>query len=152
HRHPRHRRDHRRGRRRQDGGRPRRPGPHRPPRHHLIYIPDPTVGARGVSHHIVPARGGNPSFHTAALIPQARNALAAEASERGRTPILLIDEGHIFDHSGLDAIRLLTHHDLEAGAPFPTILLGQPDLAQKIRYGIMAAFDQRITVRHHLTG
>jgi hypothetical protein len=54
-------------------------------RHHLIYIPDPTVGARGVYHHIVTALGGKPSFHTAALIPQARNALAAEASERGRT-------------------------------------------------------------------
>ncbi len=114
--------------------------------------PDPTVGARGVYHHIVTALGGKPSFHTAALIPQARNALAAEASERGRTPILLIDEAHIFDHSGLDAIRLLTNHDLDTGAPFATILLGQPDLAGKIRYGILAAFDQRITVRHHLTG
>jgi type II secretory pathway predicted ATPase ExeA len=121
-------------------------------RHHLIYIPDPTVGARGVYHHIVTALGGKPSFHTAALIPQARNALAAEASERGRNPILLIDEAHILDHSGLDAIRLLTNHELDTGAPFATILLGQPDLAQKIRYGILAAFDQRITVRHHMTG
>jgi len=41
-----------------------------------------------------------------------RNALAAETSERGRAPILLIDEAHIFDHSGLDAIRLLTNHEL----------------------------------------
>jgi type II secretory pathway predicted ATPase ExeA len=121
-------------------------------RHHLIYIPDPTVGARGVYHHIVTALGGKPSFHTAALIPQARNALAAEASERGRTPILLIDEAHILQHSGLDAIRLLTNHELDTGAPFATVLLGQPDLAGKIRYGILAAFDQRITVRHHMTG
>jgi type II secretory pathway predicted ATPase ExeA len=121
-------------------------------RHHLIYIPDPTVGARGVYHHIITALGGKPSFHTAALIPQARNALAAEACERGRTPVLLIDEAHLFDHNGLDAIRLLTNHDLDTGAPFATVLLGQPDLAQKMRYGILAAFDQRITVRHHMTG
>jgi type II secretory pathway predicted ATPase ExeA len=121
-------------------------------RHHLIYIPDPTIGARGVYHHIVTALGGKPSFHTAMLNAQARNALAAEASERGRTPVLLIDEAHIFDHNGLDAIRLLTNHELDTGAPFATILLGQPDLANKIRYGILAAFDQRITVRHHMTG
>jgi type II secretory pathway predicted ATPase ExeA len=120
-------------------------------RHHLIYIPDPTVGARGVYHHIVTALGSKPSFHTAALIPQARNALAAETSERGRTPILLIDEAHILDYTALDAIRLLTNHDLDTGAPFATILLGQPDLAQKIRHGILAAFDQRISVRHHMT-
>jgi type II secretory pathway predicted ATPase ExeA len=46
----------------------------------------------------------------------------------------------------------LTNHELDTGAPFATILLGQPDLATKIRHGIMAAFDQRITVRHHMTG
>ena len=42
-----------------------------PARHHLIYIPDPTVGARGIYHHIVTALGGRPSFHNAALVPQA---------------------------------------------------------------------------------
>jgi type II secretory pathway predicted ATPase ExeA len=121
-------------------------------RHHLIYLADPTVGARGSYHHIVTALGGKPTFHTAALIPQARNALAAEAAERGRTPIVVFDEAHIFDNPTLDAIRLLTNHELDTGAPFATILLGQPDLATKIRHGIMTAFDQRITVRHHMTG
>jgi type II secretory pathway predicted ATPase ExeA len=121
-------------------------------RHHLIYIPDPTVAARGIYQHIVTALGAKPAFHTATLIAQARNALAAEAAERGRTPILLIDEGHILDYSGLDAIRLMTNHELDTGAPFATILLGQPDLAGRIRHGILAAFDQRITVRHHMTG
>jgi type II secretory pathway predicted ATPase ExeA len=66
-----------------------------PARHHLIYIPDPTVGARGIYHHIVSALGGRPSFHNAALVPQARDALAAEHAERGRVPILCIDEGHL---------------------------------------------------------
>lgn len=59
-----------------------------PARHHLIYLPDPTVGARGIYHRIVSALGGRPSFHNAALVPQARDALAAEAAERGRVPIL----------------------------------------------------------------
>lgn len=107
---------------------------------------------RGIYHYIVTALGGKPTFHTAALIPQARNALAAEASERGRTPIVVFDEAHIYENATLDAIRLLTNHELDTGAPFATILLGQPDLAAKIRHGIMAAFDQRITVRHHMTG
>jgi len=121
-------------------------------RHHLIYIPDPTIGARGIFHHIVTALGGRPSFHNATLVPQARDALAAELSERGRTPILLIDEGHLLDHNGLEAIRLLTNHGLDTGAPFATILLGQPTLASKMRLGVLAALDQRITVRHHMTG
>jgi type II secretory pathway predicted ATPase ExeA len=121
-------------------------------RHHLIYIPDPTVGHRGVFHHIVTALGGRPSFHTATLVPQARDALAAELSERGRTPVLLIDEAHLLGHDGLEAIRLLTNHDLDTSAPFATILLGQPTLATKMRLGVLAALDQRVTIRHHMTG
>src|SRR5262249_50591646 len=121
-------------------------------RHHLIYIPDPTVGARGVYHHIVTALGGKPTFHTAALVPQARGALAAETAERGRTPVLVIDEAHLFAHGALEAVRLLTNPALETGPPFATILLGHPALAVKMRLGVLAALDQRISVRHHMTG
>lgn len=121
-------------------------------RHHLIYIPDPSAGAKGVYQEIVTALGDKPRVHAAALIPQARNALAAEAAERGRTPILLIDEAHIYTPQGLDAIRLLTNHDLDTGAPFATVLLGQPTLNNNMRLAVLAALEQRITVRHHMTG
>jgi type II secretory pathway predicted ATPase ExeA len=123
-----------------------------PARHHLIYIPDPTVGARGIYHHIVSALGGRPSFHNAALVPQARDALAAEHAERGRIPILCIDEGHLLTHDALEALRLLTNHRLDTESPFATILLGQPTLAAKMQLGILAALEQRITVRRTMTG
>jgi type II secretory pathway predicted ATPase ExeA len=79
-----------------------------PARHHLIYIADPTVGAKGIYHQVVAALGGRPAFHTAALVPQTRDALAAEHAERGRVPILLIDEAHLLGHDALEALRLLT--------------------------------------------
>ncbi len=123
-----------------------------PARHHLIYIPDPTVGARGIYHHIVTALGGEPSFHNAALVPQARDALAAEHAERGRVPILCIDEAHLLTHDALEALRLLTNHRLDTESPFATILLGQPTLAAKMALGTLAALEQRITVRRTMTG
>jgi type II secretory pathway predicted ATPase ExeA len=123
-----------------------------PARHHPIYIPDPTVGARGIYHHIVTALGGRPSFHNAALVPQARDALAAEHAERGRACILCIDEGHLLGHDALEALRLLTNHRLDTESPFATILLGQPTLAAKMGLGTLAALEQRITVRRTMTG
>ena len=123
-----------------------------PARHHLIYIPDPTIGARGIYHHVVTALGGKPSFHNASLVPQARDALAAESAERGRVPILCIDESHLLDHSSLEALRLLTNHHLDTESPFATVLLGQPTLAAKMQLGVLAALEQRITVRRHMTG
>ena len=123
-----------------------------PARHHLIYIPDPTVGARGIYHHLVVALGGKPSFHNAALVPQARDALAAEYAERGRVSVLLIDESHLLSHDALEALRLLTNHQLDTESPFATVLLGQPMLAAKMKLGTLAALEQRITVRRHMTG
>ncbi|BBY56940.1 hypothetical protein MSAR_00760 [Mycolicibacterium sarraceniae] len=57
-----------------------------PARHVIIYLPNPSVGVRGMLHHIVTALGRVPSFYTATLAPQAAEALAAEHAERGRTP------------------------------------------------------------------
>ena len=97
-----------------------------PARYHLIYIPDPTVGARGIYHHVVTALGGKPSFHNAALVPQARDALAAEHAERGRVPIVCIDEGHLLSHDALEALRLLTNHQLDTESPFATSCWASP--------------------------
>ena len=56
-----------------------------PARHVIIYLPNPSVGVRGMLHHIVTALGRVPSFYTATLAPQAADALAAEHAERGRS-------------------------------------------------------------------
>ena len=85
-------------------------------------------------------------------MPQARDALAAEAAERGRAAILCIDEAHLLSHDALEALRLLTNHRLDTESPFATILLGQPTLAAKMALGILAALEQRITVRRAMTG
>src|SRR5262249_26613881 len=38
------------------------------------------------------------------------------------------------------------------GTPFTTVLHGHPPLAAKMKLGILAALDQRISVRHHMAG
>jgi type II secretory pathway predicted ATPase ExeA len=119
-------------------------------RHSIIYLPNPAVGARGVHHAIVTALGGVPRFHHATLIPQATDALAIEHAERGRTPILVIDEAHLLDHAQLEGIRMLTNHDMDRQSPFACLLVGQPTLRRKIKLGVLAALDQRIALRYTL--
>ena len=119
-------------------------------RHSVIYLPNPAVGARGIHHAIVTALGGVPRFHHATLIPQATDALATEYAERGRVPILVIDEAHLLDHTQLEAVRMLTNHDLDSRSPFACLLVGQPTLRRKIKLGVLAALDQRIALRYTL--
>src|SRR3954447_1745544 len=119
-----------------------------PTRHTIIYLPNPTVGVRGIHHQIVAALGARPLTHHATLVPQTVDALAVEQVERGRTPVVVIDEAHLLDHAQLESIRMLTNHDMDSTSPFASLLVGQPTLRRRMKLGVLAALDQRIGLRY----
>jgi type II secretory pathway predicted ATPase ExeA len=119
-----------------------------PTRHTIIYLPNPTIGVRGIHHQIVAALGGQPLVHHATLVPQAAGALAIEQAERGRTPVVVIDEAHLLEHAQLESIRMLTNHDMDSASPFSCLLVGQPTLRRRMKLGALAALDQRIGLRY----
>jgi type II secretory pathway predicted ATPase ExeA len=90
-----------------------------PASHTVIYVGNPSTGVRGILAHVVTALGGKPVHGTAALAVQAWNVLAGEAAERGRTPVLVIDEAHLLDHEQLESIRLMTNHDMDLLTELP---------------------------------
>ena len=96
------------------------------------------------------ALGQAPRFHHATLIPQVEAALAAEADEKNRHVVLAIDESHLLTSDQLEAVRMLTSHDLDSGSPLTILLIGQPTLKRRLRVGDMAALDQRIQLRYHI--
>jgi type II secretory pathway predicted ATPase ExeA len=119
-------------------------------RHHLIYVPNPAFGTRGLYVAIVSALGANPRFHKAEVMRQAAELLAAEEAERHRRVVLVVDEAHLLSPEQLEELRLLTNADLDAASPFAGILVGQPTLARRLRLGAFAALDQRIATRFTL--
>jgi type II secretory pathway predicted ATPase ExeA len=121
-------------------------------RHTVIYLPNPAVGARGLYAALVTGLGGVPRFHTAALIAQTMDHLAAEKHERGRAVIVAVDEAHLLSADQLEELRLLTNSEMDSVAPFAGLLLGQPTLRRRIKLGSFAALDQRIMLRYALPG
>jgi type II secretory pathway predicted ATPase ExeA len=80
------------------------------------------------------------------------DALATEAAERGRTPVLVIDEAHMLDPRQLEAIRMLTNSDYDSRSNLACLLIGQPTLRRMIKLGVLAALDQRIALRYAMPG
>lgn len=119
-------------------------------RHAIVYIANPAFGARGIYVTIVTALGATPRFHKPILIAQTQDLLAAEAAERHRRVVIVVDEAHLLDGAQLEVLRLLTNADMDSASPFAGILVGQPTLARQLRMGVFAALDQRIATRFTL--
>jgi type II secretory pathway predicted ATPase ExeA len=119
-----------------------------PARHLPIYIPDPTLGLRAVHHQVVEALGGRPHHSGAALAAEAGRLLAGELDERGRLPVLIIDEAHLMANQQLEGLRMLTNNDMDTGPAFCLVLIGQPTLRRRLRMAVLAALDQRIATRY----
>jgi type II secretory pathway predicted ATPase ExeA len=123
-----------------------------PSRHTVVYLPNPAIGGRGLHMHLVYALGGVPRFHTAGLINQTADLLAAETDEKNKAVTLIVDEAHLLSPEQLEQLRLLTNADMDSRSPLTLILLGQPTLRRQLKLGRFAALDQRIGLRYHLDG
>jgi type II secretory pathway predicted ATPase ExeA len=117
-------------------------------RNTIIYLPNPMIGVRGLHETIVTTFGGKPAQHTSRLVAQAAAALTAEHDERGRTPIIVIDEAHLLGYEQLETIRMLTNHGMDATSPLACLLVGQPTLRRTMKLAVLAALEQRTALRY----
>jgi type II secretory pathway predicted ATPase ExeA len=123
-----------------------------PARHLPVYIPDPTITLRGVHSQITTALGGQPQFYTGMLATQTARLLAGELDERGRLPVVVIDEAHLLSNRELESLRMLTNCRMDSESVFALVLVGQPTLRRRLKLAVLAALDQRIGVRCQMTG
>ena len=119
-------------------------------RYTVIYLANPSGGCRGLYVAITTALGATPRFHKAEAIAQVASLLETEQAERHRRVVLLIDEAHLLTPEQLEELRLLANAEMDSASPFAGLLIGQPMLASRLRQGIFAAVDQRVSVRYAL--
>jgi type II secretory pathway predicted ATPase ExeA len=124
------------------GGEPRGKGPAlQAPRRvaYPVVRAQPAIGSRGLYVTIVAALGGKPRFHKAEVMAQTADLLAAEAAERHRRVVFVIDDAHLLTPDQLEQLRLLTNSEMDSASPFVGLLVGQPTLARQLRMGMFAA-------------
>lgn len=71
--------------------------------------------------------------------------------EKGKTPVLIIDEAQLISSKNIfEEIRLITNFQLDDENLISIILLGQPELKDKMKRGNWEAFRQRVGFFYHL--
>jgi general secretion pathway protein A len=99
-----------------------------------------TTLARGLGMETVP-RG------KLALI-EALGARLAEMQRNGQRPVLVVDEAQLAGPALLEEIRLLTNHEDHQHKHLHVVLLGQPELRDRVRR--QPQIDQRVSLRFHV--
>lgn len=119
-------------------------------RHTVIYLANPMIGVRGIHEAIVTTTGAAPTNLSSRLVAQSQAALTAERDERGRTPILILDEAHLLSYEQLETIRMLSNQSMDQDSPLAILLVGQPSLRRQTRLAVLAALEQRIGIRYSM--
>lgn len=76
------------------------------------------------------------------------NQKMVDNMKQNRETLLMVDEAQLLDRSTLEEIRLLLNFQLNDRFLMTVILLGQPELKEKIRS--IEQLEQRIAIKYHL--
>ena len=78
------------------------------------------------------------------------NQFLIEQSHQGGNVVLIIDEAQNLSPETLEQIRLLSNFETEKEKLFQIVLVGQPELRQKLEDHNLRQLKQRIGVRYHI--
>jgi general secretion pathway protein A len=115
----------------------------------VVYLSNPHLGVPALYREILLALQVEPAFGFMRLLPQLRSTLH-DLARKGRYVLLIVDEAHLLPPELFDQLRFLLNDEMDSASLISLVLLGQPDLALKLRFAPYEALHQRIAVRFHL--
>jgi general secretion pathway protein A len=114
-------------------------------------ILNPALDAEGLVRNIAAEFGldakGRDRFENIGLI----NEFLLRHMEEGRDAVLIIDEAQNLTNDLLEQVRLLSNLETEDRKLLQIVLMGQPELRDRLNDPALRQLRQRITVRYHLS-
>ena len=89
------------------------------------------------------------SSNRGALV-SALNEFLIEQTSHGNNVVLILDECQNLKERQLEQIRLLSNLETEKEKLLQIILVGQPELGEKLKLASLRQLNQRVTVRYHI--
>lgn len=89
--------------------------------------------------------GESPKAHLDAL-----NAFLLETASEGKNAAVIIDEAQNLSPAALEMLRLLSNLETDTEKLLQVVMVGQPELREKLSMPELRQLNQRVIVRHHL--
>jgi general secretion pathway protein A len=120
-------------------------------RYEIGMILNPRLSPRQILNTAASELGiDEPRFHANDLLDQLHTQLLA-LHEAGRAALLIVDEAHLIPGKPtFEEIRLLTNFQLDDRNLIAIVLIGQPELRERLKHRDFRALTQRIGAQFHL--
>ena len=123
-----------------------------PAKYQVLYVSDSKLSPRNFYWEALHQLGQEPRFYRGDAKRQLHRAILDLFENQKKTPVIIIDEGHLLSKEMLEEIRFLTNFKMDSYSPMSLILLGQPELRRILQMQIYEAIVQRVNIRFHLPG
>ncbi len=114
------------------------------------FVLNPYFSESQLLQLIVRDLGMTGHFSNKLALISAFNDFLLQESSAGHNVILIIDEAQNLNVRQLEQIRLLSNLETEKMKLLQIILVGQPELLEKLRLNSLRQLSQRISVRYHI--
>jgi general secretion pathway protein A len=114
------------------------------------FILNPSFSDTQLLQIILRDLGVNPPSRTKMDLIDSLNDFLVNQSSQGNNVALIIDEAQNLGIKQLEQVRLLSNLETEKEKLLQIILVGQPELLDKLRLPTLRQLNQRISVRYHI--
>jgi type II secretory pathway predicted ATPase ExeA len=115
-------------------------------RFRLTYCHNATLGRRDFYRHICLALGLNPKATAAAVFFAITQHVQQQGEERTH-PVFLLDEAHLLHQQVLAHLHILANYEWDSSALLSIVLVGLPELDQRLRLRVNRSLYSRIGAR-----
>lgn len=121
-----------------------------PARYKITYIHNAGVNRRDFYRQLSTALGLEPKANAAALFRQVQAQLEELADEQKIHPVLVVDEAQLLPVHVLEQLHVLLNFHKDSRAFLSVILIGLPELRDRLGRNILSSLSTRLPVRVHL--
>jgi type II secretory pathway predicted ATPase ExeA len=121
-----------------------------PSRYRVTYLHHANVSPRDFYRQLSVALGLEPKAHPSAMFRQLQAHIEELAEEQKVQPILLIDEAQLVPTSMLEQLHILLNYRMDSRAFLSVILVGLPELRERLARNLLSSLSGRLPVRVHL--
>lgn len=123
-----------------------------PQTHVHCYTPHSTVNKGDLYRQLNTLLKLPPRGRKSDLFEQIQRGIQDLYEGQGKTPVIILDEAHLMDHDTLQELVLITNFQMDSKIPFLLVLIGQPDLRERLKRRMHEPLNQRISLRYHMAG